>query len=114
MSDFQTAERAFHLRDGGFAIVHAHLGGEEDLVAQARGGEEIAKASFRLSVGGRGVDELAAPGDEGLQHLGAHVELFLVVLEVEDDRRADAHRRQHLAGGGNPAREEAGLREGGE
>ena len=80
------------------------LGGEKKLVAHAEIGDQFADAVFGATVGVRGVDQLAAAGDERLDDLPALGEFRRVVFEIEYHRGADADDRQRLAAGGDRPR----------
>ena len=76
----QAAERGLHLRDAVLAAAGPHLGGEEEAIAHAELGDEVAGDRFRAPVHGRGVDDVAVEELEDLAQrlarraLGADVE----------------------------------------
>src|SRR5467141_3824075 len=65
---FQAAERLLHLPDAFGAAAGPDLGGDEQALAQAERGDEIARHGVARAVHRRGVHDPAAAGGESLQH----------------------------------------------
>lgn len=88
----------FHLRDEGGVVVGANLGGEEYLVPHFHFSEQVADHRLRGTVGGGGIDQSSAAGEEGVDDLDAFGTLRRVVLNIKNDRGADADDRQRFLG----------------
>lgn len=91
------------------------LGGDEDLVAQARGCHHLAEHMLGIAIGGGSVDEPTAGVDQRPNDLRGGAPRPLVVV-VEHAGGADADRRHALPRARNSSNDEwclATLREGG-
>ena len=90
-------ERLFHLGDACGAARGPDLGGDEGLVARARGRQQIARHGFRPAVHRRAVDHRAARFKQRTQHLGKRRPFSRGVADVEGLPGAESDDAQHLA-----------------
>src|SRR5229473_3660913 len=94
---FQAAERLLHLPEAFGAAAGPDLGGDEEPLAQAERGDEIARHGLARAVHRRGIHDPAAAGGESLQHFAQRRALGGSGADVERLPGADADHRQRLA-----------------
>jgi hypothetical protein len=88
--------RTFHLRDEILVVVGTHLGGEKYLVAYFHVRQQVADHRFRGTVRRRSIDQLCAAGQQRLYDLAAFSTFCLIVINIKNDRSAEANHRQQL------------------
>src|SRR5712691_528024 len=103
---FQAAERLLHLAEAFVAAAGPDLGGDEQPLAQAEHGDEIARHGFARAVHRRGIDDACAGLGEHLQHLAQRGARRVVAADIEGLPGADADYRQRLARRGNRPRDQ--------
>ena len=71
------------LSGAGVAIVVFELGREKNPTSQLSSGEQVADNALRVSIGGRGVDQLAAACHQRLHHFGTCLPARGIVADLE-------------------------------